>query len=75
MLTLYVFPRSKVIHALSAKFDDQRVPVFPSTAYFAAIASLSLPDDEAVIPLVIAFASVSSGVSGTSGVSVPPVIV
>ena len=41
-------PKSTKSHASSTKFDDQRVPLSPSTAYFAAIASASFPDDVAL---------------------------
>ena len=81
LLTAYVFPKSTAIHASSAKFDDHLVPSSPSNAFAAAIASVSVPDVDAVLPLAT-FTNVvspSSGFEGSVGCSgsvvLPPLIV
>ena len=66
LLIVYAFPRSTLIHASSEKFDDQRVPLFPSKAYLADVPSASEPEASAVPP----FATFTPL---TSGSSFPPV--
>ena len=64
------FPKSTYIHASSSKFDDQRVPLFPSTVLSAPMASASAPDCSTVLPnatFVPDAGAAGASVSGSDG--------